>query len=469
MPPMKGPNPRLSHTTPPIMQATTRELRRLLDLQATRNPQLQHALLNDPAAAIAVFRVLGQLRPGAFDTVSDAAHAISLIGMQPLRQMIETLPELGLDGAGWALRETAASAYSQAAHAAHYANALAEAKGLGGNHEVPTAALLQQPAMLALWADQPESAHRATSAMRDGVSFDQAFGAELGEPVADANRRLADAWSLPTLARQAMGDWDDFNSRPLLVKLADGLAQTTAAGWHGETLDSITAVLAEYLDCNEAAATTWLHQQSVEAARVLRRFSYPLPGFELLYVDADNSDTDHEDDARLPVLGAWREKEAATEAGPAAANMPDLQETMATAMRRIRQETGASRVIFAMLNRERNHLRTRLALGGEPDDAVRHLDLDLTQQTLFSLLMRKPQSVWLSRGNAKKYQAYLPTDLRKLFRPQGAYLMSLFVGERPLGLLFADGGGLSEPGYDRFRTLCREAAEILGKHPTSAI
>ena len=60
---MKGPNQRLATATLPIMQETARELRRLLDLRSTRNQQLQDVLLSDPAAAIAVFRELGQRAP----------------------------------------------------------------------------------------------------------------------------------------------------------------------------------------------------------------------------------------------------------------------------------------------------------------------------------------------------------------------------------------------------------------------
>ena len=90
-------------------------------------------------------------------------------------------------------------------------------KGIEGGCEIRTAALLQNPAVLALWEAEPKSALRASRAVRDGVAVDAAFGAELGEPREDANRRLAGAWALPGLARPAMGDWDDFNPRPLIA------------------------------------------------------------------------------------------------------------------------------------------------------------------------------------------------------------------------------------------------------------
>jgi HD-like signal output (HDOD) protein len=454
---MKSTKHRLVDVIPPIMQATAVQLRRLLDRSTTRNPLLQHVLLNDPAAAVAVYRVLGRLRPQACDTVSDAAHAISLIGMLPLQEMIDSLPSLDFDPTQRPLRETAASAYSQAAHAAHYAKALAEHRGLGANHEIPTAALVQNPAVLALWTLDPESAQRATFTTRDGVDFETAFSAELGEPLEDANRRLAEAWSLPALARQAMGDWDDFSSRAQLVELAGALAQTAACGWRNENLQTINVILAEFLDCSEDAAVTWLHRETVAAAAHMTGFCYPLPAFDLPLTD--NEDPDQEDDHPLPVFGAWRDK--AKE--PVAVPQPHerIHETIVDVMRRIRRDADTERVMFAMLNPERSRLRARIALGGSPDDALRRLDLDTSEKNLLSMLLSRQQSVWLHRGNAAKFKPFLRPSLSPLFTAGDAYLMSLFVADRPLGLLFADGRRLSDDGYRRFRALCHEAMQGL--------
>jgi hypothetical protein len=135
---------------------------------------------------------------------------------------------------------------------------------------------------------------------------------------------------------------------------------------------------------------------------------------------------------------------------------------MADVMRRIREQTGSERVIFAMLNQDRSRLRTRLALGGKPTDGLRKLDLDLGPRNLFTALIAKPQSVWLNRQNARTYEGLLPVSLRQMLSLQGAYIMALFVHEKPLGLLYGDGTTLNEAGYRQFRDLCLEASTVLG-------
>lgn len=148
---------------------------------------------------------------------------------------------------------------------------------------------------------------------------------------------------------------------------------------------------------------------------------------------------------------------------------PDLHATMAEIMRRVREEAGARRVTFIMLNRDRSRLRTRLALGGDPADTLRRLELDLAEKHLFSALMARPQSAWLHPGNADRYAAYLPPSLQRVLDPAGAFLMSLFVGAKPLGLLYCDGAALDGQGYGRFRDLCLEATAALGSGVHSPI
>lgn len=452
---MKGPNPRLPTTTLPIMPRTAQELRRLLGMPNTRNQQLEDVLLTDPAAAIAVFRELEHARPGAAEQVGDAAHAVSLIGMDPFRRLLESLPEVATGNAAG----NASIAYSEAAHAAFYADAICGHRGLQRRQEIATAALLQNPAIHALWMLEPESALRASNAVRDGVPAETAFGAELGEPLQDANRRLAEVWALPGLVRQTMGDWDDFNPRAQAVKLADQIAQATAGDWHGEQTGLLTAALSDFLDLSRDESCAWLHTKAIDAARRFSRYDYPLPGFELLLMPGEIEDDDDDDD--IPIFGRKRPDRTPEQAPQAPAAAPDLHATMAGVMHRMRGEGGTERVVFAMLNKQRSRLRTRLALGGDSDDGIRHLDLDLAEKTLFSALMGKPQSLWLNAANARKYQAYLPVSLRRLLGPQGAYLMSLFIGDRPLGLMYADGKGMSEDGYRQFRKLCQEATSAL--------
>lgn len=460
---MKGPNPHLAVVQPPVLEETARELHRLLDRHATRNPQLQATLMGDPAVVIALFRALEKTRPGSFEQVGDVGHALSMIGQNRFRRLLTDLPILRAVPSDGPSVPTARWAYSQAAHAAFYARALAAGRGMADNDELPTAALLQTPAILALWVTEPEAAQRASGAVRDGLAPAQAFGAELGEPLEQANQRLAEAWALPVLARQAMGDWDDFNPKPQIVRLGDDIAQATGSGCARSEKPMIAAVLADFLSLEEEAIGTWVRQCVVDAARHLAQMAYPLPAFEMLYLPGELPEEAVE---KIPEMGAWRRRPTTETASKA----PDVHATIADVMQRIREQAGTSRVVFAMLSQDRRRLRTRLALGGTREDGLRRLDLGLREKNLFSALMGKPQSIWLNPSNRDRFQAFLPESLRRILDAEQAYLMSLYVGDRPLGVMYGDGDALSDQGYRQFRELCREATLALspGSDPAPA-
>lgn len=433
-------------STLPIMPATARELRTRLASRNSNNQDLQQTLLRDPAATIALYRRVEQSRPGAARDITDPAHALSMIGREPFARMVHNLPEVS--GKRIDNRLFPGFAYSQSAHAAWYAQALGKAVSLGGSNESSAAALLQNPAVLALWHKDHESAARATNAVRDGVPFDVAFAAELGEPLEQANKRLARAWHFPQLAREVMGDWDPFNRLAQSVRLADMMAQTSAAGWPDAETSLQAEILEEFLGVSHDAAASWWRQTATEAARQLAALDYPLPGYELAMLPEEESDIE------VPELPRWNTQ---TES----AKKPDPQQILAGMMRRVQNETGIERAVFGMLNRDRSEIRARMALGGDKQDPVRKFRIPTASKSLFSLLVSKQQSIWLNPGNRAKYTPLLHDIPQDATSAKGFYAMSIFARNKPIGLLYVDGGELSEQGYKRFRQLCAEVAKLL--------
>ena len=442
----------------PIMPATAHELKRLLSLRNTRNEHLQSVLLLDPASTIALYRRIEQIRPGAAATITDPAHAISLIGLEVFRQIVAQLPVLDNNGLNKLI--TPAHGYSQAAHAAWYANRLSDDIHLGNGKEIATAALLQNPAILALWHKEPDSAARASNVVRDGVPYDVAFSAELGEPLNEANRRLAQAWHFPKLARDAMGDWDPFNRQPQIVMLSSMLAQSSAAGWRTEESALNLEILEDFLNMsNEAAISHW-HQITVDAARSMASLGYPLPAYELAIAEGEEFEEDVLNDPRLPEFGCRK---------PQSSPPPvDLHNLIADIMRRMRDLSEVRRAVFILPNKTKTELKTRLALGGDKTDGIRQLKLPMAQKSIFSLLLGKQQSIWIRKENRAKFQTLIPDKVQQSIDPDGFYAMSIFANSKPIGILYADGGKQNEANYKKFRLLCQEVSQVIERKSQAA-
>ena len=459
------PPPQLADAELALMPHTARELRRLLGLPSTRAGLLQEVLLRDPAAAIAVLRRLGRLRPSAADQVTDLAHALSLVGLETLPELLGRIPALPESRSG---RADPRDGYSAAVHAAAYAGQLARRLGPAQDTGLATAALLQSPAVIALWSTDPAAAARATRAARRGTPGDLAWSEQLGAPLEQVNRSLAAAWSFPGLARQALALGESRSRAEQAVWLAAELARSSAAGWRHPDTGRATRMLADFLGLEPDQAAAWLRREAVEAARALAPCGYPAPGFELLYMPGDEQPSEDTPDERAadersanPPAAAAKDRSPASAAiGPEPATA-DVQTLVTGFMRRIQGETGSAQVLFAMLSRDRRRLRTRLVLGIEPGHGLGALDLELGQRHLFGLLMGKPQSLWLKPENAARYLGLLPAEQHGWIDARSSYLMSLFAGEHPLGLIYAGGAAAGEAGYRRFRELCHATAEAM--------
>ena len=375
------------------MPETARRIRALLADPRSTNADIEQVLLCDPAAVLALYQAMEQARPGSGEELSGPAHALSMLGREAFARLFGQLPTI--DQASLAAFLSPAFGYSQAAHAGWYAREIGRVTGFGHPVEMQVAALLQHPTILDLWTRDPEGAARASNAVRDGVASDTAFGAELGEELKTADRRLATAWRLPRLAREAIGDWDPANRLPQSISLPTRMAEIACAGWPPEEVDIESELLAQLIPHHHWDARSWWYHQTVDAARQLASWSYPLPARELLLLPGG------EETVELPRLPRWWQQDASTN------GKEPLQQALGRALRELATQSGCRRVILMLLDRERKRLKTRFAMGVAEDSPLRGLDIPIREKHLFSLMLSRGQGVRVTPGNLEKYRPYL--------------------------------------------------------------
>ena len=126
----------------------------------------------------------------------------------------------------------------------------------------------------------------------------------------------------------------------------------------------------------------------------------------------------------------------------------------------MREGLGFDRAVFALVNREKQCLQGRYT-SGEP--SAEKLEVDLSRANLIAQLMKAPQGLWLHAGTRERLMPYLPRTLRAYLGTRSFCAMSLFVQERPIGLLYADyeGDAVDERAYSRFKQVAVELAAAL--------
>lgn len=138
-------------------------------------------------------------------------------------------------------------------------------------------------------------------------------------------------------------------------------------------------------------------------------------------------------------------------------------QVMGLAIKAIAEGLGMKRIAFTLFMAAENSLRSRYVQGADTD-ALRVLVVPLEAPHLFTRLLQKPSSIWLNSGNAGQYQPLLPAEFREQIHAESFCAMSIFVGDKPLGILYADVGGeaqVSDYQYQHFKQISTLTSRAL--------
>lgn len=453
---------RLAGASLPILAASRDGLGRALAGEDATTHDLEAAVRRDAGLTVAVFRWLAAMRRPGAEPPDGLAHALALLGTGALPGRVAALPIMEPAPAG-APQPLLLARYGELALAAEINRHFAARAGHPSPDEATVCALTQQLALTLLVAVEPALAMRVIEARHRGATLLEAGNAVLGCDLHTLGEAMAQRWGLPEAVAHAQGLGAD-HGRALAGRLAAELAVAAVSdGWHGERMAELTAAAAGIAGCTLDEMTADLHQLAAAAARELHGLGLRIPAWGLV------------DSAPPPARGGLdptpSEARAHRDAPGGGLGGVTLHDVLHTVMSAMQRESGLTRVLFAMLTQDRQALKARFVLGAAPDSALRAFAAPMAQQNLFSLLMRKPQALWLHAGNAARYVPLLDGELRQSVSDAGFYAASLYVRGRPVGLFYGDAldaGPLGESGFDAFRRLSQRAASLLGGEPGTA-
>lgn len=487
---------KLEKIVPKIMPQTWDELSRLMALKSTDHIQIQRTMLKDPGVVVALFREFKR-KSTQEHALTDCAHVISMLGTEALRNLLSSLPKLNL--APYKSPDVRTS-YSRAAHAAIIAEALAKHDNSRGAGELSTAAALQNPTLIALWQANPIAATKATGAMKMHVPIETAVSRELEDKLIDVDRHLGHVWGFPQKALESLGNWDPYDKYLQKILLASHLAREILIDWHSEETELYVGLLAEHLNCSEDEANKWLKQVVIEAAHSLKEYGYPLAAYDLPSVALPEAP---EPQKKQPKKEPPKEKapEQAKQKEPEKKPKPkesksaekgtievvapstakpkpepekpkeedhshlsiaeDVQKTIGETMRHLKKEAGIKRIALVMFHGDYHHIQTKMAIGGDKEDALRTMRFKIDNHHLFSLLRKKPQSIWIRPDTFDKYGRHIPEEMVESLGTKNFCAMSIFVEGKPIGVLYADGSNLNEARYNYFRKIVLKANKRL--------
>ncbi len=139
-----------------------------------------------------------------------------------------------------------------------------------------------------------------------------------------------------------------------------------------------------------------------------------------------------------------------------------LQVQLTRVMKQLRDNAGLESAMFALITPDRKSIRAKFVICADKAASIKTFQVSLEKRNLFSILVSKPQSFWLNRGNRKKYLPAIPQYLRNSINTQGFFVNSVFVNDKAVGILYADSGNITKLNNGSF-TYFKQLAEQLSK------
>ncbi len=441
---------KLSAKPLPALREGIQQVRVMLDSPSVDHVRLSNFIEFDPGFCVHVFRAMNRLPKRPKEIITKLSVALPMLGMERMatatRQLkaaetvLKRQPFAGLT-----------ECFSRAAHAAIYALILAQRQEAEAPSEYAVAALLHDIAEMALWVHSPEQIEDINLRAARGEPRVKAAREVLGCTIEQISEGISRAWELPALTIQAQDPTNSYIEAPLTVMLAAALARSTAEGWHTRAARDAIELLAEFLDMEYDAANGYLHALAAEAARRLTGRGFRLPAFSLIQQQP----------------AAPRQAPATAPKQAAAAGRPTLADTISGALHAMRDQQHLRRLMFATITPDRKGLKCRFAVDIPTRPSLKGFSLKFERTNLFTALLKKAQTFWLNDDNRSKYLPLVPPQTRSVLSEDGFIMMSVFMKNRPVGILYADSGDSGAPltadSYAVFKTHCQRLVQTLNQ------
>lgn len=478
------------------------------------NTRVADLALGDPGLALQLLRVANlQAHERRELEVSSVSHAVMLLGMEQtlavvarLRTVESIQPRTRRDGLLHAL--------GRAAHAMGLTREWTrQRKGAAGESAV-CATILKHAAELAVWSGHAQAQTIFASLFAAGDERSALEIELLGTTLSALAERLANEAHLPASLCAVLDDSAALQPRLLPSVLASTLAEAAARDWyHPRTLELI-GMHGELHNLQPGQASGWVHAATARVARgspfgsaiSAARYLLLAPG---MHYEAEETmpaavtpaageqppaaakriarQPGRVSQSSQPVITTLsaaqtprRGDPAVQSRAPAATSTTDedafrrclgllleqrrgratVQQVLPGVVDALREGLGFDRAAFALISREKQCLRARYT-SGQPSGPA--LEVDISRTHLITRLLESPQGLWLHAANRQRLWPYLPRTLRAYAGERSLCAMSLFVRERPVGLLYADydGNEVDERCYSRFKQIALELARAL--------
>ncbi|WP_213379239.1 HDOD domain-containing protein [Allochromatium tepidum] len=425
--------------TLPVQARTRRELARVLAEEDAPLGRITLVVMSDPGLALRVLQRANAVEHRYFRReIVGLEDAIHMLGLRTLAELERQAP-LAEDVLDARRLEHYRRGCGRALLAARLALDWAELERDRVPAEIALAALLNNLGELYLLARGDARINRYLEMMEEhpDVLPHEAEYVTLSTSLEALGYGLACAWNLPEMARESMRGRNARHPRPLYVMLATQIARHAFAGWRHPGQGGDLRLVSELLECDPATLCDRLD-------RVLDRFNeravlYGLKPLETMPRASAADDSSWLDRRRAALFClAPRTDELERVAAALTGRIEDRETLVLDWLHGLHRGLGLNRVVYAALDADRRTLTAEQLVGTDFEPGFNRFSLSLDRGGLFERLMTAPGALWLNASNRTELSDQVPKDVKTLTRVEAFMARSVWIGGRPVGLVYAD-------------------------------
>ena len=466
----------LVSTVFPVFPETNESLRFLSDDDVESSvDRFCSNILYDPGGVIAILSRANSGRKGRLGSnVSTVENAAMMIGVKNMRNLTENHPQIDLP-----VSTESEKGYmrivARAYHVAYQAYDWAICRGDMVPKEVYVAAFLHDLGAMALWLSAPDKM-KATHELKweKQVPDDEAQYVILGFSQEQLGQKLALELGLPGFVIDCMSSEDARNPRVQIVKLASQMVHLSETHWYSDEMCECQESIAELLDISFDDVVKRTHKNAIEVARETGFYGVSQSASLLPMTSGEwpnvvgGGKKDEEDGKHFCLMPQTFMYDAAISSLKSSIGSDiDINHLVVIAQAALHDGLGLNRVVFALLSRDKTRLEGRYIVGADSDPVFSNfnIEVDMGRKDLFTQLLQKPRSIWLSKGNRDKIWPLISGKFKELVNIEEFYAMSVFARGKPVGIFYADRHlkdiYLDARSYESFKRVCSLVSKVL--------
>lgn len=353
----------------------------------------------------------------------------------------------------------------QGYHALAQLDTFANMQGIKTADNMRAAILLYNLGELQICLFDPDSYQQFRNQLKVDVKDKDPAMDTFGFNFIQLGKLLAQKWVLPELVAESFESSNNTGRKSRLIQLAAEIANQAEIGWYQPSMISAQKHCADYLNIGLEEA-----RQSVQNTAILAARSSPI---DEVFSAA----------ARLILLPDVKPVAKPKPAAPAAkkvtrkvslteqivallkSSKANQSNILSLLLRGLQNDVNFSCVVLMLLSSDKSRLITKIGKGLEDDSAFNKLQIEVAHSGIFKSLLLKPQALCIDASNFKKYETVLPGKFKATCLCDNFVLMSVFIGNKPIGLVYCDRQHTKNPvdnaSYREFKSSVMMASKAL--------